>query len=104
MTETIEKYKELAACMYQFAGAHDAPEYWLNALSAAASGEPFQTDHLLPYAPSVHERFQPSEEWLLKMAKAEEECGGFIGAGDTPYNRLVHTIAMAQAAQEKDDD
>lgn len=53
---------------------------------------------------SVHERFQPSEEWLRKMAKAEEECGGFIGAGNTPYNRLVNAICEVYAAQEKKSD
>ncbi len=50
-----------------------------------------------------HERFQPSKEWLLKMAKAEEECGGFIGAGDTPYNRLIQALCIAKAEQDKKD-
>ncbi len=99
--ETIEKYQELAACMYQFAGNHNAPEHWMDVLCAAADGEPFDTDKLLPYVRAGHERFQPSEEWLLKMAKAEEECGGFIGAGDTPYNRIVNAICEAQAAEKE---
>lgn len=38
-----------------------------------------------------------SDKWLLKMAKAEEECGGMVGAGNIPYNMLVSAIANAAA-------
>jgi predicted nuclease with TOPRIM domain len=44
-----EKLRQLAACAYQFAGAHDAPVEWLDALSNAADGRPFDTSKLLPY-------------------------------------------------------
>jgi hypothetical protein len=41
---------ELAACMYQAAGAFNMPVRFLDALSAAAQGEPFEhmLDSLLP--------------------------------------------------------
>lgn len=44
----IEKLRELCACAYQFAGSHDAPAPWLDALSAASEGKPFSTENLLP--------------------------------------------------------
>jgi hypothetical protein len=42
----------------------------------------------------------PSKEWLLRMAKVEEEHGGFIGCGDTPYNRMVVAIGEAQRSEK----
>lgn len=42
-----------------------------------------------------HEFIPKSESWIMQMAKAEDEAG-FIGAGDTPYNRLVHAIAASR--------
>lgn len=36
-----------------------------------------------------------SESWIMRMAKAEVGAG-FIGAGDTPYNRLVHAITASR--------
>lgn len=50
---TIKDYQELCAAMYQFAGANSAPQAWLDVLAAAAAGEPFTTDGLLPYAPKA---------------------------------------------------
>lgn len=47
----VHKLRRLAACMYQFAGSHDAPEVWLDVLSKAAAGRPFSTGKLLPYLP-----------------------------------------------------
>ncbi len=49
LKEQNEKLRQLAACAYQFAGAHDAPVEWLDALSDAADGRPFDTSKLLPY-------------------------------------------------------
>ncbi len=43
------KLRNLAACAYQLAGWHDAPEKWLDALSDAANGDDFDPDNLLPY-------------------------------------------------------
>lgn len=43
---TESEWQSLAACMYQAAGAYDMPVRFLDALSAAQSGEPFA--HLLP--------------------------------------------------------
>ena len=53
----LESLRALAACAYQMAGYHDAPEVWLDLLSDAATGarslpEPDAIiDALLPYAP-----------------------------------------------------
>lgn len=49
----VTKLKELASCAYQAMGAHDAPVNWLDALSNAAVGRPFETESLLPYAPQA---------------------------------------------------
>lgn len=51
-----QPWTELAAAMYQAAGAFDLPERVLNLLSAAANGEPFA--HLIDVLPCVPE--QPS--------------------------------------------
>jgi hypothetical protein len=47
----IEALRDLCGMAYQLAGAHDAPEEWLDALSDAAAGRPFSTNGLLPYIP-----------------------------------------------------
>lgn len=49
----VEALRGLAACAYQMAGVHDAPVEWLDALSDAASGLPFDTENLLPYMPDA---------------------------------------------------
>jgi hypothetical protein len=48
-----ERLRDLAGCAYQAMGVHDAPVQWLDALSAAASGQPFSIEGLLPYAPET---------------------------------------------------
>lgn len=45
--------RDLAASMYQFAGCHNARVDWLDALSAAARGESFTTENLLPVLPNL---------------------------------------------------
>lgn len=83
---TLERLRELAACCYQFVGAHMGPntKTWLDALSAAADGRPFSTDGLLPYlpqqdaapAPETHEPL----EWGTNCPNAPDsgphECAG----------------------------
>src|SRR5690606_2767561 len=49
----VEALRELCGMAYQLAGAHDAPEKWLDALSNAAAGRPFSTNGLLPYWPQA---------------------------------------------------
>lgn len=50
-TEEVERLRELAATCYAGLGAEcDLPEAWLDVLNAAANGEPFSTEGLLPYA------------------------------------------------------
>lgn len=58
------------------------PAAWFRAASRIAS------------APSPDMKFD--ESWLRNAAKAESEAG-FIGAGDTPYNRAIHAIVEAGA-------
>lgn len=46
----VERLRGLAATCYAGLGAEcNLPEAWLDVLNAAASGEPFSTDGLLPY-------------------------------------------------------
>jgi hypothetical protein len=40
------------------------------------------------------EMMKPGEKWLRDAADTED-AAGFVGAGDTPYNRAVHTIVSA---------
>src|ERR1700753_3026755 len=42
-----------------------------------------------------------SEEKLREIAKAEEEAG-FIGCGDTPYNRAVHAVVQSKGNETED--
>lgn len=46
----VVRLRELAACCYAGLGAEcNLPDNWLNVLQAAAEGNPFTTDGLLPY-------------------------------------------------------
>ena len=56
--------RSLAAAAYQGAGAHDWPVPWLDALSAAANGDLFSTDGLLP---------METPELLQRAERAESE-------------------------------
>lgn len=48
--EEIDRLRELAATCYVGLGSeYDLPEKWLDALNAAANGEPFSVDGLLPF-------------------------------------------------------
>lgn len=51
LQQEVSKLRILSAAAYQMAGAHNAPEEWLDALSEAADGRPFETEKLLPYVP-----------------------------------------------------
>lgn len=42
-----------------------------------------------------------SDEKLREIAKAEKEAG-FIGCGDTPYNRAVHAIVQSKENETAD--
>ena len=46
----VADLETLSAAAYQFAGAVGAPEAWLDTLWAAAQGEAFSVDRLLPVA------------------------------------------------------
>jgi hypothetical protein len=43
--------RELCGCVYQYIGAESGEVRFLDALSAATQGKPFDTEHLLPYTP-----------------------------------------------------
>lgn len=66
----IENLRALAACMYQFAGAHDAPEVWLDALSEASDGRPFSTENLLPYSPATEDQKREALAEVDRLAEA----------------------------------
>lgn len=62
----VERLRELAAACYAGLGAEcDLPERWLDALSAAANGQPFSTEGLLPYRA---ERPNPRGEQIMDAA------------------------------------
>lgn len=48
--EQVVRLRELAATVYAGLGAEcNLPERWLDVLSAAANGDPFDTEDLLPF-------------------------------------------------------
>lgn len=56
MLAEMKSLRALAACAYQMAGYHDAPEAWLDLLSDAAAARSLPEpdviiDTLLPYSP-----------------------------------------------------
>ena len=49
----IQKLESIVYSMYQFAGAHDAPEHILDVLCSPQTATEEQIDAILPYYPSV---------------------------------------------------
>ena len=72
-----EALRVLAASLYQACGAYDMPERILDALSAAANGEPFthMIDGLLPCVP-------PSGEDVRSLVEALEHYAGCGRSGN----------------------
>uniref|UniRef100_C5CJN9 Uncharacterized protein n=1 Tax=Variovorax paradoxus (strain S110) TaxID=543728 RepID=C5CJN9_VARPS len=63
----IERLRALAATCYAGLGAEcNLPERWLDVLNAAANGEPFDTEGLLPFTfepfPTINPELIPSKE------------------------------------------
>ena len=85
---TIDDYKDLVAAVYQFAGAMDAPVKWLDVLSAAANGEWFSTDGLLPFAkaepPTSNVGLPPRSGDPYKIYTKEEWQAFHEAFADTP--------------------
>lgn len=63
----IQKLETLASCAYQFAGIHDAPANWLDALSQAGNSEDFETDSLLPYQPETAKDQEDQDRGLERL-------------------------------------
>ena len=78
LRETLEHYKDLCASVYQYIGAEGGEVRFLDALSAASDGSPFDTENLLPYvAPEPNETFnrETLRERALRaqLERAKEE-------------------------------
>jgi hypothetical protein len=92
-------WKELAAAMYQFAGAHNAPKKWLDVLSAAAEGDAFSTDGLLPYpgtdeADPICPTPSPIDTTRQKIAELEKRLEG-------RFHQLADTATRAEIAEAR---
>lgn len=87
----------LAASLYQACGAYDMPERILDALSAAANGEPFahMIDGLLPCVP-------PSEQDVRALVEALEECAAALAWNCFGECRAVHAGPIMPAAMALD--
>lgn len=94
--DEVERLRGLAATCYAGLGAEcDLPEQWLDVLNAAANGEPFSTEGLLPYT-----REQPSEdaEGVEWDGRIEIEWSGPQREIPTPAN--VSALVDAGRAQQ----
>lgn len=70
--DDLDALRELCAAVYQLCGAIGVPIRFLDALSAATSGEPFDVDGLLPYTPTATNEQNEPHVTLNEMAlKAE---------------------------------
>jgi hypothetical protein len=73
----VERLRGLAATCYAGLGAEcDLPEAWLDALNAAANGEPFSTEGLLPYiaAPAQQDTTAPAGRARLAESGGSRAC------------------------------
>lgn len=82
MVDEAEHLRDLCGHAYQMAGALDAPENWLDALSAAANGKPFSCDGLLPVLTPM-----PVLSW--------DELSGWVNDGDTIPASLIEACRQA---------
>lgn len=89
--------RALAASLYQACGAYDMPERILDALSAAANGEPFahMIDGLLPCVP-------PSDQDVRGLVEALEECAASLAWNCFGECRAVHAGPIMPAAMALD--
>lgn len=87
----------LAASLYQACSAYDMPERILDALSAAASGEPFahMIDALLPCVP-------PSDQDVQSLVEALEECAASLAWNCFGECRAIHAGPIMPAAKALD--
>lgn len=87
--------RSLAASLYQACGAYDMPERILDALSAAASGEPFahMIDGLLPCVP-------PSDQGVRALVESASAYLNALdsGAHDYDVKRARHSLRLDLAA------
>lgn len=89
--------RALAASLYQACGAYDMPERILDALSAAANGEPFthMIDGLLPCVP-------PSEQDVRGLVEALENCAAALAWNCFGECRAIHAGPIMPAAKALD--
>lgn len=100
----VARLRELAATCYAGLGAEcDLPEQWLDVLNAAANGEPFATDGLLPFtatqAPApAHALLHKLRAHIVWLAFGECRSPGWEGPPPTA-REAVDAIDAALAAQ-----
>lgn len=89
--------RALAASLYQACGAYNMPERILDALSAAANGEPFthMIDGLLPCVP-------PSDQDVQSLVEALEECAASLAWNCFGECRAIHAGPIMPAAKALD--
>lgn len=87
--------RALAAALYQACGAYDMPDRVLDALSAAANGEPFahMVDGLLPCVPEYDVR---------ALVEALEECAASLAWNCFGECRAIHAGPIMPAAMALD--
>ena len=97
LRESSRGVRALAASLYQACGAYDMPERILDALSAAANGEPFthMIDGLLPCVP-------PSGEGVQSLVEALEECAASLAWNCFGECRAIHAGPIMPAAMALD--
>lgn len=97
LRESSLDVRALAAFIYQACGAYDMPERILDALSAAANGEPFthMIDGLLPCVP-------PSGEGVRALVEALEECAASLAWNCFGECRAIHAGPIMPAAMALD--
>ena len=97
LRESSQDVRALAASLYQACGAYDMPERILDALSAAANGEPFthMIDGLLPCVP-------PSDQEVQSLVKALEACAASLAWNCFGECRAVHAGPIMPAAKALD--
>lgn len=95
LRESSPDVRALAAALYQACGAYDMPDRVLDALSAAANGEPFahMVDGLLPCVPEYDVR---------ALVEALEECAASLAWNCFGECRAIHAGPIMPAAMALD--
>lgn len=96
----VASLRELAATCYAGLGAEcNLPEPWLDALNAAANGEPFSTDGLLPFEACASVGAEPSVEAAAAMGHICQLLAGLVDESEWPeVEAKIYTVCTALAS------